>query len=126
MAAYTYDPFGNVTEMVGAEAEGNPWRFSTKPMEVGTGWLYYGYRWLNTETARWVSRDPIEERGGVNLYGFLLGNRLITRTDLLGLKCQCGPDITEALRNTFKAIGSAFRSLSPNDRDSVCKTLWGR
>jgi hypothetical protein len=49
VAAYTYDPFGNVTEMAGAEAAENPWRFSTKPIEAGTGWLYYGYRWYDAE-----------------------------------------------------------------------------
>lgn len=33
---------------------------------------------------RWVSRDPVEERGGVNLYGFVM-NRPIGNTDTLGL-----------------------------------------
>ena len=31
----------------------------------------YGYRWYNTYTGGWPSRDPIEEEGGVNLYGFV-------------------------------------------------------
>ena len=55
----------------GAEAAENPWRFSTKPVEAGTGWLYYGYRWYDAGMGRWVNRDPIEEKGGVNLYGFV-------------------------------------------------------
>ena len=33
----------------------------------------------------WLSRDPIEERGGVNLYG-IGGNNLINNWDYLGLK----------------------------------------
>ena len=33
---------------------------------------------------RWVSRDPIEERGGVGLYGFV-GNEGVNRVDVLGL-----------------------------------------
>ncbi len=33
---------------------------------------------------RWVSRDPIGERGGVNLYRFV-GNNGIDRADVLGL-----------------------------------------
>jgi RHS repeat-associated protein len=45
---------------------------------------YYGYRQLNPLTGRWVSRDPIEEAGGVNLYGFLRNNG-VGKTDLLGL-----------------------------------------
>jgi len=84
VAAYAYDPFGNVTEMAGAEAAENPWRFSTKPVEAGTGWLYYGYRWYDAEMGRWVNRDPIEESGGVNLYGFV-GNDGVGMVDVLGL-----------------------------------------
>jgi RHS repeat-associated protein len=90
VAAYAYDPFGNVTEMAGAEAAENPWRFSTKPVEAGTGWLYYGYRWYDAETGRWVNRDPIEESGGVNLYGFV-GNDSTNWVDLLGL---CSADFS--------------------------------
>jgi RHS repeat-associated protein len=32
--------------------------------------MYYGYRFYDPETGRWPSRDPIEEMGGLNLYGF--------------------------------------------------------
>ena len=32
---------------------------------------FYGYRWYDPLTGRWPSRDPIEERGGVNLYEFV-------------------------------------------------------
>jgi RHS repeat-associated protein len=31
------------------------------------GVTYYGYRWYDPHTGRWPSRDPIEERGGLNL-----------------------------------------------------------
>jgi RHS repeat-associated protein len=96
VAAYTYDPFGNVTEMAGAEAAENPWRFSTKPVEAGTGWLYYGYRWYDAETGRWPSRDPIEESGGVNLYGFV-GNDGVGEYDVAGMfpyGCGFTPETT--------------------------------
>jgi len=32
---------------------------------------YYGYRFYNPELGRWINRDPIEEVGGGNLYGFV-------------------------------------------------------
>jgi hypothetical protein len=35
-------------------------------------------------TGRWPSRDPIEEQGGINLYGFV-GNDGVNRFDVLGL-----------------------------------------
>jgi len=43
----------------------------------------YGYRYYDPVTGRWPSRDPIGERGGLNLYGFL-GNDGISRIDVLG------------------------------------------
>jgi len=33
----------------------------------------------------WLNRDPIEENGGINLYG-IVGNNLMDRVDVLGLK----------------------------------------
>lgn len=45
----------------------------------------YGFRYYDPETGRWPSRDPIGERGGVNLYGFV-NNRATTGWDRLGLE----------------------------------------
>jgi RHS repeat-associated protein len=60
-----------------------PFRFSTKYHDEETGLLYYGYRYYNPQWGRWLSKDPIGERGGVNLYGFV-GNNGINRVDYLG------------------------------------------
>jgi hypothetical protein len=45
----------------------------------------YGYRYYDPLTGRWPSRDPIEEDGGVNLYGFV-GNNSSNQIDYLGEK----------------------------------------
>ena len=45
---------------------------------------YYGYRYYDPQTGRWPSRDPIEEEGGFNLYGFV-GNDGVNGWDHLGL-----------------------------------------
>jgi len=45
---------------------------------------YYAFRHYLPELGRWASRDPIAERGGVNLYGFV-GNEPMGRWDVLGL-----------------------------------------
>ena len=82
-AHFEYDPFGNTvvnTDTLGQFA----YRFSTKPLEQVTGLYYYGYRYYDPLTGRWPSRDPIGERGGVNLYGFV-GNNGVTRWEYLGL-----------------------------------------
>lgn len=60
-------------------------RSSTKERCWRSGLYYYGYRYYDPVTGRWPSRDPIEERGGVNLYG-MMGNSAIFRIDRLGLE----------------------------------------
>ena len=65
-------------------AKTNPFRFSTKYEDDESDLLYYGRRYLNTSTGRWLSRDPIEEHGGRNLYAFNYNN-LVNKTDRLGL-----------------------------------------
>lgn len=54
------------------------------------GVTYYLYRWYDAPNGRWPSRDPIEEQGGVNLYGFV-GNNGISKTDSLGLRLVLMP-----------------------------------
>jgi RHS repeat-associated protein len=44
----------------------------------------YQYRYYDPVAGRWPSRDPIQERGGVNLYGFVR-NRTVNLFDAFGL-----------------------------------------
>jgi RHS repeat-associated protein len=85
-AHYEYDPFGGTTVATGAKATDFSHRFSTKFLDPETGLYYYGYRYLDTETGRWLSRDPIHERGGFNLYAFV-SNDPADRIDPRGLVC---------------------------------------
>jgi RHS repeat-associated protein len=85
-----YDPFGNELTIdtllpTEAAAEAPRFRFSTKYTDSESGLVYYGYRSYSPELGRWVNRDPIEERGGVNLYG-MVGNDAVNRWDVLGLE----------------------------------------
>jgi len=84
VAQYEYDPYGRVVLAAGAYADANPYRFSSKYADGESGWLYYGYRYYMPDTGRWASRDPIEESGGVNLYGFV-GNDGVDLVDYLGM-----------------------------------------
>jgi len=92
-ATYRYDAFGNTLFATGPYAAQNRYRFSTKPLDAevtNAPLYYYGYRYYDPVTGRWPSRDPIEERGGVNLYGFV-GNDVANKWDLLGLsENSCG------------------------------------
>jgi len=82
-ATYEYGPFGEVIRATGPMAKVNPFMFSTKFYDWETGLYYYGYRYYNPSTGRWLSRDPVEEKGGRNLYGFTCNNP-INGIDKLG------------------------------------------
>ena len=86
-ASYDYDPFGNPLSAAGPFAEANPWRFSTKPRDPTTGLYDYGYRTYDPTVGRWLSRDPLGEAGGVNLYAFV-GNRGDGWIDVLGREAE--------------------------------------
>ncbi len=83
-AAYEYGPFGEPLRASGDYADANPFRFSTKYTDSETGLVYFGLRYYNATSGRFINRDPIGEAGGLNLYGFV-GNDPINRVDFLGL-----------------------------------------
>jgi integrase/recombinase XerD len=62
---------------------------SPTPSGTGERVIDYAYRYYNPTTGRWLSRDPIGERGGRNLYAFV-GNRGVNREDFLGLTPKPG------------------------------------
>ena len=82
-AHFEYDPFGRAVVDTDSSAHFE-FRFSTKVLDGETGLYYYGYRYYDPETGRWLSRDPIEEQGGLNLYAFVRNNG-VNRIDYLGL-----------------------------------------
>ena len=77
---YTYDAFGNLISKSGPLADFFRHRFSTKYYDCETGLYYYGYRFYSSSLMRWLNRDPIEEDGGLNLYGFC-GNNSVASYD---------------------------------------------
>jgi RHS repeat-associated protein len=83
-ARYEYGPFGEPLRATGSMGKKNPLRFSTKFTDTESGLLYYGHRYYNPSTGRWLSRDPIEEEGGDNLYIFL-DNDPVGYVDAVGL-----------------------------------------
>jgi RHS repeat-associated protein len=49
--------------------------------------LYYGFRYYSPELGRWINRDPIGERGGINIYSFV-ENETVSDWDYLGLTTE--------------------------------------
>lgn len=62
------------------------WDFAFKGqfLDRDTGYYNYGYRYYSPELGRWLSRDPIGETGGNNLYAATKNNP-INSVDYLGL-----------------------------------------
>jgi RHS repeat-associated protein len=111
-AHFEYDPFGN-TVVSTDTANLFTYRFSTKPRDQETGLYYYGYRYYDPLGGRWSSKDPIGERGGVNLYGFVRNNGL-NRIDFLGLR---PPDVQ--LKNCTIAVYGGHGLAIPPENDGV-------
>jgi RHS repeat-associated protein len=97
LASYKYDSFGNILSKSGSLADVNLYRFSSKEFHVNSGLYYYLYRFYDTGLQRWLNRDPFEEGGGVNLYGFVRNNPM-NLLDRLGL---CGGEEDAAAEEDF-------------------------
>jgi RHS repeat-associated protein len=86
-ASYKYNPYGGLISSSGTLATANTMRFSSKPAIFSSsgawGFYYYGYRFYDPVNQRWLNRDPLEEAGGRNLYGFV-GNRPTLAVDDYG------------------------------------------
>ena len=98
VASYEYDAFGRTLSATGSMSSVFPFRFSTKYYDAETGLYYYGYRYYSPELGRWLTRDPIEEDGGDNLYAFC-GNNGVSRIDARGLFCPFVDQWAQQVRN---------------------------
>ncbi len=131
-ANYEYGPFGENIRVSGAVAALNPLRFSTKYCDAETDLYYYGYRFYNPELGRFLNRDPIAEKGGLNLYGFV-GNDPENYIDPLGTDF-----IAVAGRPVRLPLGSGrifnlnhysieyWHSCNPGPQAEISKASWRR
>ncbi len=81
---YLYGPFGRLLGQWGAKSGANVMRFSSKPYLALTDDYDFGFRRYRPDLQRWLNQDPIGERGGLNLYAYVLNNP-INNIDPLGL-----------------------------------------
>ena len=61
------------------------WEFAFQGqfLDTESGFLNYGFRYYSPYLGRWLSKDPIEEEGGNNLYQYV-GNNPVGFTDIDG------------------------------------------
>ena len=95
---WTYEPFGKANWLDASfnAVPGAPedWSvlFSGYRIEENTGLYQVRHRTYDPNLGRWLSRDPIGERGGVNLYRFAV-NDGINKLDFMGLRGVLWPTI---------------------------------
>ncbi|MBN2163306.1 MAG: RHS repeat-associated core domain-containing protein [Pontiellaceae bacterium] len=56
---------------------GNRYLFQGREYDAVTGLYYFRARWYDPETGRWLSKDPLDIEGGLNLYVFCDNNPVI-------------------------------------------------
>ena len=78
--SYEYDAWGNTkvfsasgTELTESAID-NRYTFQGREIDWVTGLIYFRARWYDSETGRWLSKDPIGISGGLNLYAFCSNN----------------------------------------------------
>jgi RHS repeat-associated protein len=80
---YDYSPWGEQSVISG----NNPADFGFTGHYTGVGPTLAPYRLYNPQLGRWISRDPLGEEGGMNLYGYV-GNDPANAVDPLGLDAE--------------------------------------
>jgi RHS repeat-associated protein len=115
-ATYQYDAYGNLTGASGPFANSNPFRFSTKyydgetdnPTTTGAdGLSHFGYRYYSPRLGRWLSRDPIGEGGGINVYAYV-ANDPAGGADAMGLFIGWYSQCSERVLDTSYGLESEY------------------
>jgi RHS repeat-associated protein len=88
-AEFDYDPFGKPISEAFAnssipEFAHFPFRFQSKYYDAETGLYYFGYRYYDPASCKWLCRDPLQEQGGINLTAYC-SNDPVNKVDPLGL-----------------------------------------
>ncbi|MBI4748153.1 MAG: hypothetical protein HY774_06665 [Acidobacteria bacterium] len=89
VSRYDYDPWGRQTVVTGTTVfdigYAGYWNLHSAGSILNLKLNLTWYRTYSPELGRWLSRDPIGEEGGINLYGYV-ENRVIDSIDPEGLQ----------------------------------------
>ncbi len=113
VANYIYSPFGVLVGKWGDAADECPFRFQSKYYDEETELYYFGYRYYDPASTKWLSRDPLGEAGGVNLTAFCR-NDPVNRWDALGLLSE--EETIEHLQSMKDDINLAAREFRVSAR----------
>lgn len=85
-ARYDYDPYGQPTQSITTMSA--DFGYTGFYVHQPSGLFLAPYREYSAALGRWISRDPLKERGGINLYDYVR-NRPLNMIDMLGLDPAC-------------------------------------
>jgi RHS repeat-associated protein len=123
-ARYDYDPYGKAVVV-----DGNmnvDFGYTGHYFHAPSGLNLALYRAYNPALGRWLSRDPIAEAGGINLYGYVANNPLNT-TDPLGLEPPSSPRcqlLKRSIEEKERILEGKYRELA-NDRGNLPQSAPG-
>ena len=78
------ESYNETGEPIETSCTKNPWRFASKRYDEETGFLNFGRRFYDPNTARWLTPDPKGFDDGPNLYAYV-HNSPLTHFDEYGL-----------------------------------------
>lgn len=117
-AEYVYSVYGEVMMKSGDLADKNNITYSTRYQEANTGLISYTYRHYSPRLKKWLSKDPIAEQGGLNLYQ-MVANEPVGYWDIYGYKIIS--DIGKTIGNSNSASASRICDNYDNFKNKCCK-----
>ncbi len=126
VARYSYDPYGRVTLVSGSNLA--TMQYTGDYVHQTSGLNLAKYRAYDASTGRWLSRDPIKERGGLNLYEYCRDDA----TDVTDPSGLTGTSMTIVITPKGPATNSRVNITAKSDccRDikfiqyTIQKTIW--
>lgn len=116
---YDYDLWGRRTKINGGASDPEAdFGFTGHYYHAASAMVVAPRRLYLPELGRWLSRDPIAEKGGLNLYGYA-GNSPTNRTDPLGLSWWCPGDSDYILDFDAALRDWMGVNLSPSDEQAI-------
>ncbi|MBI4744937.1 MAG: RHS repeat-associated core domain-containing protein [Actinobacteria bacterium] len=107
MATYNYEAFGSIVSQTGAIT--NAYKFSTKNLDDESGLYYFGARYYDSETGRFIAKDPdggdVTDPQSLNPYIYVRNN-LVNLVDPWGLKVKFVGN-----KKTIKILKKAYRRI---------------
>ncbi|MGH9908886.1 MAG: RHS repeat-associated core domain-containing protein, partial [Pyrinomonadaceae bacterium] len=100
----THDSYGHVT----SGSAPSRYTYTSRESDSDTGLMHYRARSYDPQQGRFISEDPIELEGGLNLYQYV-GNNPFSLVDPLGLQKRRAPDPNEDRKYNCMGWGLGYR-----------------